>query len=565
MARKRIVIIGGVATGPKAAARCRRLDQEAEITMVERGDLLSYAGCGMPFYIEGIVEFETLLKTSVGVIRDADYFESGMGIRVMVRTEAVKINRVSKTVTVKDLETDETTDLPYDKLVLATGARPFVPRMEGVDLEEVHRLYNPHQAKAIRDALDMGAKKVAIVGGGLIGMEICGAFLERGCEVTILEMMPHLVPALMDEEMALLLEGYLKENGVHVVTGSAVSRIVDDGSGKVAGVETADGRRFDAEVVIVAIGVRPNTDLAVEAGLEIGPTRAIAVNEHLQTSDPDIYAGGDCVECTHLVTGEKVYAPMGSTANKHGRIIANNINGMETDFPGVTTSAVFKILDYNCGCTGITERRARELGYEVETSLCPQRDYSFFMPGASMFVAKLVAEKASGKILGCQVMGTGDGVKRIDVVATALKYGGSVKDLADLDLAYAPPFSQAIDAIAHAANVVRNKMDGLAHGVSPVEMKGRLESDDDFMFVDCRGRASFEAETITDRRTVNISMDELLERLEGEPRDREIILFCNTSITAYRAERILKARGFKDVKFLDGSLRAWPYPLKAPF
>jgi len=235
LARNRIVIIGGVATGPKAAARCRRLDQEAEITMVERGDLLSYAGCGMPFYIEGVVEFETLLKTSVGVTRDAEYFEKGMGIRVMDRTEAVSINRDSNTVTVKNLETDETTELPYDKLVLATGARPFVPRMEGVDLEGVHRLYNPHQAKAIRDGLEMGAKKVAIVGGGLIGMEICGAFLERGCEVTILEMMSHLVPALMDEEMALLLESYLKKNGVHVVTGSAVSRIVDDGSGKVAG------------------------------------------------------------------------------------------------------------------------------------------------------------------------------------------------------------------------------------------------------------------------------------------------------------------------------------------
>jgi NADPH-dependent 2,4-dienoyl-CoA reductase/sulfur reductase-like enzyme/rhodanese-related sulfurtransferase len=565
LARNRIVIIGGVATGPKAAARCRRLDQEAEITIVERGDLLSYAGCGMPFYIEGIVEFETLLKTSVGVTRDTEYFEKGMGIRIMHKTEAVSINRDSKTVTVKNLETGETADLLYDKLVLATGASPFVPRMEGVELEGVHRLYNPHQAKAIRDSLDRGAKRVAIVGGGLIGMETCGAFLERGCEVTILEMMPHLVPALMDEEMALLLESYLKENGVQVVTGSAVSRMLDDGSGRIAGVETANGRRFDADLVIVAIGVRPNTELAVKAGLEIGPTRAIAVNERLQTSDPDIYAGGDCVECIHLVTGGKVYTPMGSTANKHGRIIANNINGKENDFPGVTATAVFKILGYNCGCTGITEKRARELGYEVETSLCPQRDYSFFMPGASMFVAKLVTEKTSGRILGCQVVGTGDGVKRIDVVATALRYGGSVKDLADMDLAYAPPFNQAIDAIAHAANVVRNKMDGLAHGVSPVQMKRKLESDDDFLFVDCRGRADFEAETITDHRTVNISMEELLEKLDGETRDKEIILFCNTSITAYRAERILKARGFNDVKFLDGSLKAWPYPLKAPF
>jgi len=560
---RKIVIIGGVATGPKTAARCRRLDQEAEITIVERGDLLSYAACGMPFYIEGVIEeYDALFKTTHGVCRDAEYFWSSMGVRVLENTEAVKIDRGAKTVTVRNLKTGETEDLLYDKLVLATGASPFVPKMDGVELEGVHRLYNPHHARVIKEALDRGARKVAIVGGGLIGMETCGAFVERGCEVTVFEMMPHLVPTLLDEEMALLLEKYLVEKGVKVVKGSPVSRIIDDGAGRVGGVETADGRRFEADLVIVAIGVRPNTGLAADAGLDIGPTRAIAVNEHLQTNDPDIYAGGDCVENANLVTGEKVYAPMGSTANKHGRIIADNINGMKTAFPGVTSTAVFRIIDYNCGATGITERRARELGYDVVTSLCPRRDYSHYIPGAKFFVVKLIAERKDGRVLGCQVVGEGDGVKRIDVVATVLKFGGDVKALADLDLGYAPPYSEAMDAIAHAANVIRNKIDGLAHGVSLVEMKRKLESDEDFVFIDCRENTAYEEQTIKNERTRNIPLTDLKDRSDEVPKYKEIIFFCNTSVRAYKAERIMRSLGYGDVKFLEGSLNAWPYSLE---
>ncbi len=559
----RVVIVGGVAAGPKTAARLRRIAPHAEIIIIERGNLLSYAGCGMPFYIEDVVkEYSSLLETVTGAMRDAAYFEKMKDVRVMDNTEAVRINRDRKTVTVKDVRGGEPKELPYDKLVLATGASPFVPRMEGVDLRGVHRLYTPHDAKAIKEAVDAGAERVAVVGGGLIGLETCGAFVERGCKVTVLEMMPNLVPALLDVEMALYLEKYLRENGVDLVTGSAVSRILDDGSGNVAGVETADGQRIDADMVIVAIGVRPNTELAVEAGLEIGPTRAIAVNERMQTSDPDIYAGGDCVECSHLVSGGKVYVPMGSTANKHGRIIANNIAGLGDTFPGATAPAVFKILGYNCGCTGLTEKKARELGYDVVTSLCPKRDISHYIPGPKFFMIKLVAERGTGKLLGCQVVGEGDGVKRIDVAATVLKYGGTVKDLADLDLAYAPAYSTAIDGIADAANVVRNKMDDLAHGVNPVELKRMLDEGVDFVFVDCRGRPSYEAGTIETDCTLNVPLDELKTRYGELPRDKEIVFFCNTSITAYNAERVMRGMGFTNVKFVEGSIKGWPYSLK---
>jgi len=555
----KVLVIGGVATGPKTAARLSRLEPDAEITVVERQDMVSYAGCGMPFYIEDVIkEWSSLLGGST--VRDAEYFHANMGFTVLDRTEAKKINREAKTVTVEDLRTNETREIPYDKLVIATGASPFVPRMEGTDLKGVHRLYNPHDAKAIKDAVDRGAERVAVIGGGLIGIETCGAFVARGCEVTVLEMTPQLVPSLLDTEMALLLENYLKEKGVEVVKGSPVTRIHGDGRGRVTAVETGDGTRVEADLVIIAIGVRPNTGLAADAGLDIGPTGAIAVNEHMQTSNPDIYAGGDCVECTHTLTGEKVYAPLGSTANKHGRVIADNIHGIPTRFPGVNGTAVFKVLGYHCGATGLTERQARENGYDVVAAVCPRCDYSSYIPGAKLTVIKLVADRGSCRLLGCQVVGEGDGVKRIDVAATAMKFGSNLKGVADIDLGYAPAYSTAIDALAHAANVLRNKIQGIGHGVSSLELREKLDGDEDFVLLDVRRRDEYVAQTFKDGRTVNIPVEELRRRFTELPRDREIVTFCVIGVRAYDAERTLRGLGFGDVKFFEGSLEAWPFP-----
>ena len=556
---RNILIIGGVATGPKTASRLRRLDPESNIIVIERQDLLSYAGCGMPYYIENVIEEWNDLLGGAS-IRDAAYFKANRGFTVLDQTEVKKINRKEKTVTVEDLRTGEVKDMPYDKLVLGTGASPFVPRMEGTDLKGVHRLYNPHHAKAIRTEVDMGAKNVVVVGGGLIGIESCGAFVARGCNVSVIEMMPTLVPNLLDPEMAFLLENYLEGKGVNLIKGSPVAKIIDDGTGKVKAVETADGRVIDADLVVVAIGVRPNTELAVEAGLEIGPTRAIAVNERMQTSDPDIYAGGDCVESTHLLTGEKIYAPLGSTANKHGRIIADNIAGRDTTFQGVNGTAVFKVLDWNCGTTGISERKAKEMGYDVVTTLAPRSDYSGYIPGNKQTIIKLIADRESCKVLGCQVVGEGDGVKRIDVVATAMKFGSNLKSIADLDLGYAPAYSTAIDAVAHAANVLRNKVQGYLHGVSPLELKERLDGERNFVLLDVRRVPEYDAVCFVDSRCLHIPVVDLKERVAEIPKDKEIIIFCATSIRAYNAERTLRGLGFEDVKVLDGSLAAWPFP-----
>jgi len=554
----KVLIIGGVATGPKTAARCRRLDPEAEITVIERQDLVSYAGCGMPFYIEDVIEdFDELLGGAT--IRDAAYFKNHKGFTVLDRTEAKRVNRDMKTVTVENLRTGMAGELPYDKLVLATGASPIVPRIKGTELQGVHRLYNPHQAKAIKDALDAGAREVAVVGGGLIGLETCGAFAARGCHVTILEMMDRLAPNLLDPDVALLLENYLVSKGVKVAKGSPVSRIIGE-DGEARAVETADGRRVEADIVIVAIGVRPNVELAKEAGLKIGSTGAIAVDEYLRTSDPDIYAGGDCVENTHTLTGEKVYAPMGSTANKHGRVIADNLNGMETVFPGVAGTVVFKALDWHVGVTGVTEGKARQLGYDVVTTLCPRHDYSNYIPGAKYTVIKLVADRKTCRLLGCQVAGEGDGVKRIDVAATAIKFGSNLKGVADIDLGYAPAYSTAIDALAHAANVLRNKVQGNAHGVNPLELREMLDRGDDFILLDVRARDEHGAQTFRDTRTVNIPVEELRERHGELPKNKPIVTFCVIGVRAYIAERTLRGLGFKDVAFLDGCLKAWPFP-----
>ena len=557
--QNKILIIGGVALGPKAAARARRRDPDAEITVLDKGDVFSYSGCGMPYYIEGqLTSIDELLCTYQGVRRNETYFNKVKGITLLAHTEAIKINRSAKTVTAKNLKHGRVQDIPYDKLILGVGASPAMPPIEGIGLEGVYRLYNPEDASAIKIKIDEGAKRVVIVGGGLIGIEVCGAFVSRGCYVTMLEMMDRLVPALLDSNMSFLLEDYLRERGVTLRLGCRVSQIISENPDKTMVVQTEHGDRFDADIVVVAVGVRPNIKLAEEAGLKIGNTGAIAVNEHLQTSDPDIYAGGDCVENTDLVTRRKIYFPLGSTANKHGRIIGDNVTGGHTRFPGVNSTVVFKVLEFNVGKTGLTEREARDLGFDIVTAITPRTDCIDYYPKNQPFVIKLIADRINHKILGCQAMGLGEVVKRIDVVSTCLKFGALVSDLADLDLGYAPPYSTAIDAVAHAANVLRNKIEGLAHDISTTELKAKMSGCDDFVLLDVRSKQEVKTRPFNDWRVINIPIDELRFKFNELPR-KEVVIFCQTGVLAYDAERMLRGFGFIDVKFLEGGLSVWPF------
>ncbi len=564
MKPNRILIIGGVATGAKAAARARRRDPHADITIVERGRLLSYAGCGMPYYIQGQVhDFHELMSTPVGVVRDGTFFQNVKDIRVLNLTLAETIDRARKVVAVVNVTTGEKSELPYDKLVIATGGVPFEPRIEGVNLNRVFRLNLPDDALAIREATEHGnIKRAVLIGGGLIGLETAEALVARGIHVTIVEMLDQLLPAMLDWEVAAFLHKYLRGSGLDIRLGQKVTRLEGDGDGNVARVHTT-AEVIEAQMVLIAIGIRPNVPLAKDAGLALGATGAIAVNEELQTSDPDIYAGGDCVECTHLLTGQKVFVPLGSTANKHGRIIGDNVTGGKSTFPGIVGTTVFKVLDYNLARTGLTEKQARQLGYDVLTALVPGPDRAHYYPTAATLLVKLVADAKSGKLLGAQAIGPGDAVKRIDVLGTALTLGATIDHLPDLDLGYAPPYSSAVDPLAHAANVLRNKRDGLARALTPQQLKTKLDTDDPVVLLDVRTPPERDQMQLRDPRVVWIPLGQLRKRLAEIPRDREIVCYCKVSQRGYEAQRILDGEGFTNVKFLDGGLVAWPYPFGA--
>jgi len=274
-----------------------------------------------------------------------------------------------------------------------------------------------------------------------------------------------------------------------------------------------------------------------------------------------MYAGGDCVESTDIVTGRKVYVPLGSTANKHGRVIGDNITGGETMFPGISGTTVFKILEYNVGKTGLNEKQAVQLGYEPVTCLAPSPDCAHYYPSAKPFTIKLVVDKKTGKILGGQSVGSGEAIKRIDILATAIRFGATVRDLAELDLGYAPPYSTAIDAVAHAANVIRNKLDGMAKALTPLEVKVKMDQGDDFTLLDVRTKMEVEQQPFNDPRVKYVPLGALRERLNEIPRDREVVIFCKTSLRAYEAQLMLESKGFKHVKFLDGGIVAWPFEL----
>jgi len=560
MARK-IVVIGGVACGPKSASRARRMDPDADITIIERGEILSYAGCGLPYFISGDVpDIKELMCTPLGVVRDTAFFKNVKDINVLNRTLAEKIDRKKKEVHTINVQSGEKDVVPYDSLVLATGGMPFTPPIEGVDLNRVFKLTYVEDAQAIDTALKKGdVKNAVIIGGGLIGVEVTEALVKRGLKVTIVEMMDRILPGLFDDEMSAFLTGHLVQKGVTIMTDTKVSRIVGDSQGGVEAVETDKGK-VDADMVLVAVGVRPNVKLGSDAGLDVGPRGGLVVNERMETSDPDIYAGGDCVEQVRLVGEQKVFVPMGSTANKHGRVIGTNITGGNDTFKGVLGTGIVKVFDFNAGTTGLSEAAAKEAGFDVMTTLSPAPDKAHFYPDALPIGIKLVADKKSRKLLGAQIIGPGVVDKRLDVVITAITFGATVDDLANLDLAYAPPFSPAMDNIITAANVLRNKLDGLARGYSPQEVKEKLDKKEDFIILDARMPEEIqEIGRIDAANVINIPLGAVRKRADEIPRDKEIVTMCKISLRGYEALKILEGMGYSNLAFLDGGMLLWPY------
>lgn len=556
--QKNIVIIGGTACGPKAGARARRCDPQARITIVEQEDNLSVATCGLPYYVSG-----TIVSQGKLVTRTPEFFRDVMNIKALTRTKALAIDCKAHKVEILKLETNRVATLDYDKLVLATGSIPIVPDVAGRHLKGILTLTRIKDANAFRELLSPSQiKKAIIVGAGLIGLEMAEALVAQGLEVTVIEAMNRVLPTLLDFEIATFVERHLQANGIKLALGQRIIGFEGDENGWVRKVVT-ENTEIETSLVLLALGIKPNIVLAKEAGLAIGHTGGIAVDQYLRTSDIDVYAGGDCVENVHRITQQKILAPAGSTANKHGRVIGTNVTGGAEVFPGVLGTNIAKVFACNIARVGLSESQAREYGYDVSTCLVPGPEYASYYPNGREILVKLVVESSSGRLLGGQVVGLGETAKRIDILATALTFGATVDDLANLDLAYAPPYNSAMDPLHDAANVIRNKHAGYAKTLTPMEINNKLKQGDDFVFLDVRSSDEWKSHRIETPQVRLIPLNKLRKSLDMLPKEMEIVTFCQTSRRAYQAQRILDGAGFKNVKFMDGSINAWPYEISS--
>lgn len=556
---KRIVVIGGSAAGPKAASRARRLDENADITIFQKSSDLSMASCGYPYYIGGVFDDrDQLLCSPAGVVRDSKFFWNAKKITTKVNTEITSIDRNNKKIEFKDLLTGERGEAGYDKLIISTGSLPRKPNIPGINLEGITTLQSLKDADFLREISDQGEiKKAVVIGGGLIGIETCEALHLAGIEITIIELLPQLL-TFMDKEMAALVQKYVQSKA-DVILENGVASFVGE-NGKLTAVKLQSGVEIPCELAVVAIGVIPNSHLAKEAGLTIGKTGGIEVNEFMQTSDPDIYAAGDCVEIPNIITGNKVHAPYGDLANLQGRVAGENvIGGNKATFPGTIQTGICKVFDYGVGATGLSERAAVKAGLKIETVINASLDKPGFMTG-KLLITKLIVNKHSGQILGAQVTGPGDVSKQVAIWAVAIKGKLTVEDMVNCDLPYAPPYSLAIDHSIATAHIMQNKLSGLFKGITSNELKSKIDKKMELFLLDVRNPNEFEQSKLNIGEKL-IPLGQLRNRIGELPSDKSavIITWCKISLRGYEAARIIQAHGYKNVFVLEGGIMAWPY------
>lgn len=560
-----IVVIGAVALGPKAACRFKRLEPESKVVMVDRDDIISYGGCGIPYFISGDVSDPShLQETSFHMLRDKTFFKEAKDIEVLTKTEALNINRREKYVAIKNLDTREESTLPYDKLVIATGSRPKRLDIPGIDLDGVFAVSNMNAAIAIKDRISSGqVDKALVIGGGFIGLEMAEALTDMwGIETTVVEITDQLLPGLISRNLARIVKHHMEEKEVSILLEERVERL--EGSGRVERAVTTNGT-LDADLVIVSVGAEPNSDLARAAGLDVSPKGAIVVNSKMQTSDPDIYAGGDCVEVVNLISGKPGYYPLGSMANRQGRIIGTNLAGGHAEFPGAVGSLVVKVFDLSIAATGLSIEAARQEGFDAMSALVIQFDRAHFYPEKDLMTLELVVEKTSGRVLGIQGVGPmGEGtVGRINAVASILKYKPTVEDIGNLELAYSPPFSAAMDILNALGNTAENILAGKNRVVDVDEFDElwKQRESGDVVFLDCRGWGN--AEPFVNKypqHWKSLPQDELRARMAEVPRDKKLVLICNTGVRSYEAQVTLDEMGIKDSCNLQGGvacLKKW--------
>ncbi|MFZ2631973.1 MAG: FAD-dependent oxidoreductase [Desulfosalsimonadaceae bacterium] len=565
MKPKKLIVIGGSAAGAKAAARARRIDQAADITIIQKDPYLSMASCGYPYYVGDVFDDRNMLLCApTGALRDPDFFMQTKAIKARTEVEVTAIDRKNHRVTCRQVADGKEEILEYDKLILATGAKAKMPPIPGRELHGISTLMSIQDADYLRALVDdEKVKKAVIVGGGLIGIETCEALQKAGVEVAIVECLPQLL-SFLDWEMAKIVENHILSKAVRVIVDNGVSEFVGE-DGRLTGVKLQDGEVLSCELAVMAIGVTPNAELAADAGLEVGKLGGISVNLKMQTSDPDIYAAGDCVEVKNLLSGQNVLAPFGDLANLQGRVAGENaMNGNSAIFPGTVQSGICKIFEFSAGSTGLSEKLARALGmFEIETVMNASPDKPGFM-GAKMLISKMVVNKGDQRLIGYQCVGPGDVSKQVAVAAMAIQGKLTLNDLINADLPYAPPFSLAIDHFIASAHIMQNKLCGRMAGISCQKVREKLS--------DAKGNTVrpflLDARSPEEYRQLRLGVGETLiplgalrTRLHELPqnKEQEIICYCKISLRGYEAALILMAAGWKNVKVMEGGIMAWPY------
>ncbi|WP_320008889.1 FAD-dependent oxidoreductase [Maridesulfovibrio sp.] len=554
-----VVVIGAVALGPKAACRFKRIRQDAKVTLIDRDEIFSYGGCGIPYYVSGDVsEAQQLRTTAFHMVRDEPFFQDIKGVDVLSATEATKIDRENKQVHIKNLKTGEESVLNYDQLVLGTGATPRKLGLPGEDLENVFYVGNMHDAEKIKKGITTGQySKAVVVGAGFIGLEMAEAFSDMwGIETTVVEIFDQIMPRMCSPVLAKMGQNHMEEQGVTFKLGQTVSRIEGDKVAKK--VVTSDGE-IEADIVIISAGVIPNDSLARECGIECSERGGVLVDESMRTSDPLIFAGGDCAIIKNAVDGSPMFLPMGSMANRQGRVIGGNLAGRKEVFPPAAGSWCVKIFERAMSGTGMSLGAAKQAGFDAISVMLIMADRAHFYPEKDMMTLEMVVDKATRRVLGIQGISAGGDalVGRINAVAALMKFQPKIEDISNIELAYSPPYASAMDVLNAIANMADNALAGLNHGHGPdifAEYWSQRDSGE-FCFLDVREKA--DAEPFLEKYPEhwhNIPQGEIPKRFGELPKDKKLVLVCNTGGRSYEAQIMLDALGFEEVHNTQGGM-----------
>ncbi len=534
--KMKVLIIGGVAAGTKTAAKLKREDRSIEVTLVTKDQDISYAGCGLPYYVGGLIESRDEL-----IVNTPQKYAGLTGVEVRTGREAVALDAGKKEVTLRDVQTGNTEVCPYDKLVIATGASAAELPIEGKDLPGVFKMRTPDDAEAIRSYAETNSvKKAVVIGAGFIGLEAAENLHARGVNVTVIDFASQVLPNILDPEMAAYVKKHLLNAGIRVITGTSAEKIL--GTDQVTGVKTSAGT-LPCEMLIMAAGIRPNTAFLENTGIEMFKG-TILVDGQMKTSLDDVYAAGDCVMVTNRVTGKPQWSPMGSSANLEGRTLAQVLAGTQKTYPGVLGTGVVKLPGLNAGRTGLTEAQAREAGYDVETVLVPTDDKAHYYPDAAFFITKLIADRATRKLLGVQVLGPGAVDKMVDIAVMGINMGAVLEDFENADFAYAPPFSTAIHPFVQAVYVMMNKLDGTFVSMTPAEYaEGKAEG---YRVVDAQPEPAIRGAFFVNLAKVN-------GEIEGLDKKEKILLVCAKGKRAYFLQNRMRYYGYENTVVLEGA------------